>query len=276
MTPFHDSGSAVSSRSHSTTTSSTSVRAGADCHVMPSAPSPEAARSPSTELEGRVGREPAEVARVLNLGHARDDDVFEVGQHPAERFGLLRRPARQLPRHLTRSHLRLNRQLRDPGTVIRNPVDQLMTSCPELLRPHIASSLPRGHISRVPKRCPGAAPARSLKAPAPDATRRGAHARRRLERKVIRAGHDERTRLRFSRISIARCADLIRSSASAWGPLSWSVHPVTAARATDQRPCAQDLRPGGAGSTAGLRRRETGGREPARIAVRLNQWVRRL
>jgi hypothetical protein len=66
--------------------------------------------------------------------------------------------------------------------------------------------------------------------------RRVAHTRRRLERRVIQAGHDERTRLRFSRISIARCADLIRSSASAWGPLSWSVHPVTAARATDQGP----------------------------------------
>ena len=50
MTPFHDSGSAVSSRSHSTTTSSTSVSAGADCQVMPSAPSPAVARSPSAEL----------------------------------------------------------------------------------------------------------------------------------------------------------------------------------------------------------------------------------
>ena len=56
MTPFHDPGSAVSSRSQSTTTSSTSVSAGADCHVIPSAPSPDEARSPSTEardaLEG--------------------------------------------------------------------------------------------------------------------------------------------------------------------------------------------------------------------------------
>jgi hypothetical protein len=62
--------------------------------------------------------------------------------------------------------------------------------------------------------------------------------------RVIPAGRDERTLLRFSRISIARCADVIRSSASAWGPLSWSVHPVAGARATGQRPCAQDLRPG--------------------------------
>ena len=50
MTPRHDAGSAVSSRSHSTTTSSTSVSAGADCQVMPSAPSPAVARSPSAEL----------------------------------------------------------------------------------------------------------------------------------------------------------------------------------------------------------------------------------
>ena len=34
---------------------------------------------------------------------------------------------------------------------------------------------------------------------------RVAHARRRMQRKVIPAGRDERTRLRFSRISIARC-----------------------------------------------------------------------
>jgi hypothetical protein len=84
----------------------------------------------------------------------------------------------------------------------------------------------------------------------------GVHARRRLERKVVQAGRDKRTRLRFSRISIARCADVIRSSASAWGPLSQSVHRVTGARATDQRPCARDLRPGGVGSTAESLRRE--------------------
>ncbi len=36
-------------------------------------------------------------------------------------------------------------------------------------------------------------------------------------------------RLRLSRISIARCADVIRSSASAGGPLSQSVHRVTGA-----------------------------------------------
>ena len=59
----------------------------------------------------------------------------------------------------------------------------------------------------------------------------------------IRTGHDERTLLRYSRISIARCADLVRSPASAWGPLSWSFHRVTGAGARDQRPCARDLRP---------------------------------
>ena len=97
--------------------------------------------------------------------------------------------------------------------------------------------------------------------------RRAAHPRRRMQRKVIRTGRDERTLLRLSRISIARCADLIRSSAYAWGPLSESVHPVTGARATDQRPCAGDLRLVGEGSTAGLRRREVSDaswpREPA-------------
>ena len=67
---------------------------------------------------------------------------------------------------------------------------------------------------------------------------------------LVQPGRDERTRLRFSRISIARCADVIRSSASASGPLSPSVHRVTGARATGQRPCAQDLRQGGACSTA--------------------------
>ena len=59
MTPFQDSGSAVSSRSHSAMTSSTSVSAGADCQVIPSDPSPEAARSPSTEArEALDGNQP--------------------------------------------------------------------------------------------------------------------------------------------------------------------------------------------------------------------------
>ena len=80
---------------------------------------------------------------MLNLGHARHDDAFEVGQHPAERFCLFRCPARQLPRHLTRFHLRLNRQLRNAGTVVRNPVDQLMTGGPELLRTHIEAPIPQ-------------------------------------------------------------------------------------------------------------------------------------
>ena len=90
--------------------------------------------------EGRVGREPAEVARVLHLGHARDHDGLEVGEEAGEGFGLLRGSGRQLARHLARPHLRLNRQLRDPGAVVRDPVDQLMTGRPELLRSHIASS----------------------------------------------------------------------------------------------------------------------------------------
>jgi hypothetical protein len=38
-------------------------------------------------------------------------------------------------------------------------------------------------------------------------------------REGVRARFDERTRLRFSRISIARCADLVRCSASASSPL---------------------------------------------------------
>ena len=49
MAPRQPSGSPVSRRSQAHTTSSTSVSAGADCQVMPSAPSPEEARSPSTE-----------------------------------------------------------------------------------------------------------------------------------------------------------------------------------------------------------------------------------
>jgi hypothetical protein len=42
----------------------------------------------------------------------------------------------------------------------------------------------------------------------------------RVARKRIQARHDARTPLRLSRISIARCTALVRSSASAWGPLS--------------------------------------------------------
>src|SRR5512146_2178215 len=76
---------------------------------------------------------------MLDLRHARDDDALEVGQHLAERLGLPRGPLRQLARHLARLHLRLNRQLRDPGPVVRDPVDQLVAGRPELLRSHVAS-----------------------------------------------------------------------------------------------------------------------------------------
>jgi hypothetical protein len=55
-------------------------------------------------------------------------------------------------------------------------------------------------------------------------------------RGVTRPGHDERTRLRLSRISITRSADLLRDSASFRGPLSCSPHPAAGARARDQRP----------------------------------------
>ena len=82
-----------------------------------------------------------------------------------------------------------------------------------------------------------------------------AHPRCRMWRKVIRTGRDERTLLRFSRISIARCTDLIRSSASAWGPLSVSPprhgsarHGPTSLRtgpSADRR--AQAVRPEGGG-----------------------------
>src|SRR5215467_10014082 len=59
MVPRQPGGSAVSSASQRQTTSSTSVSAGADCQLIPSAPRPEEARSPSTEaseaLEGGGG-----------------------------------------------------------------------------------------------------------------------------------------------------------------------------------------------------------------------------
>jgi hypothetical protein len=49
ITPVNDSGSPTMRRSHSITTSSTSVAAGLVCQLIPWAPSPAAARSPSTE-----------------------------------------------------------------------------------------------------------------------------------------------------------------------------------------------------------------------------------
>ena len=53
---------------------------------------------------------------------------------------------------------------------------------------------------------------------------------------VIQIRRDERTLLRFSRISIARCTNgpFLRVCL---GPLSQSVHPVTGARATGGRSC---------------------------------------
>ena len=73
---------------------------------------------------------------MLDLGHARDDDGVEVGEEAGEGFGLLGRVLRQLAGHLTRAHLRLHRQLRNPGAVVRDPVDQLVPGGTELLRSH--------------------------------------------------------------------------------------------------------------------------------------------
>ena len=53
---------------------------------------------------------------------------------------------------------------------------------------------------------------------------------------MTRPGHDERTRLRLSRISITRSAGLVRDSTSFRGPPSLSSHPAAGARARDQRP----------------------------------------
>src|SRR5439155_1850043 len=110
---------------------------------------PGAGQFAQGRAEGRVGREPAEVARVLDLGHARDHDGLEVGQKAGEGFGLLRGVFLQLAGYLPRANARLHRQLRDPGAVVRDPVDQLVASGPELLRSHIASSLPQGGATRA-------------------------------------------------------------------------------------------------------------------------------
>jgi len=71
--------------------------------------------------------------------------------------------------------------------------------------------------------------------------------------------NDERTPLRFSRISIARCADLIRSSASAWGPLSL----VSPPRHGSTRHGPRSLR------TGPSVRRRSGTAEPSALCVTL-------
>ena len=59
IAPRHCGESPHSSRSHSVTTCSTSVRAGADCHVIPSAATPLLAMSPSTDAsEALLGNQP--------------------------------------------------------------------------------------------------------------------------------------------------------------------------------------------------------------------------
>ena len=73
---------------------------------------------------------------MLHLGHARDDDRVEVGEEAGEGFGLLGCVLWQLAGHLARAHLRLHRPLRNPGAVVRDPVDQLVPGGTELLRSH--------------------------------------------------------------------------------------------------------------------------------------------
>ena len=66
-------------------------------HCAPSvAVSISASTEGGLELAGKVG----EKARVLPVGHARQQDALEVGEDPLERLALRRRRRRQLRRDL--------------------------------------------------------------------------------------------------------------------------------------------------------------------------------
>ena len=139
MTPRQSSDSPHSWRNQSHITSSTSVSAGDDCHVMPSEPMPTAAMSPSADASDDVRREPSEVHGVLHLHHAGHDHRVELRHQLVERRlpagGVAANPLRTSPGATWASTGRCSID----GAEVGDPVDQLVPGDPELLRRHAAT-----------------------------------------------------------------------------------------------------------------------------------------
>ena len=148
IAPCQASDSPVRRRSQPTTTSSTSVSAGADCQVMPRAPSPDEAMSPSTEAsEAFDGNQPKKAGLWVWVMPGHHDPV-EVGEHLGERLGLLGGFDGERGRHLAGLDPRRDRQVRNPLAVVGDPVDQLVGGGAELLGSHGATVRPAADTHR--------------------------------------------------------------------------------------------------------------------------------
>ena len=82
--------------------------------------------SPSTEESDSVGREPGEIARVLDVGEPGHDDAVQVGNQRCEGLGGFRGPCRQRCQHLAGSDRRTHGKAGHFQPVVRNPIHQLM------------------------------------------------------------------------------------------------------------------------------------------------------
>ena len=100
------------------------------------APSVAVSISASTEggleLAGKVREE----ARVLPVGHARQQDALEVREDLLERLAMSGRRRGQLRRDRARPHLRPHRMALDSCEIIRHPVDQRVAVAAKLLQVH--------------------------------------------------------------------------------------------------------------------------------------------
>ena len=145
MTPVNASGRPTIWRSHSMTTSSTSVAAGLVCQLMPCDAEPGRDEVAEHGGEVGVGGEVGEEAGVVPVRDARQDDAVEVGDDAREAVGLLRAARRAAAPRTSPGCTRLiTGQLADVLAVVGDPVDQLVAERAELVGVHGALRVDRG------------------------------------------------------------------------------------------------------------------------------------
>ena len=83
-----------------------------------------------------IGREPAEMHGMLDLGDARHHDGLEIPHHVGKRFRLFGRRDRQRAPDIPRPHPGPHRQVLDAPAVVADPVDEFVRLPPEFFRIH--------------------------------------------------------------------------------------------------------------------------------------------
>ena len=135
-TPANAAGSPIIWRSQSITTSSTSVAAGDVCQLMPCAPSPAAARSPSTEarlvFEGKYAKKPGWFQCVMPGTTASSSAAIASASRPPSAGGSSGKRARMAPGATGL----ITGQRGEALAVVRDPVDERVAETAELFGVH--------------------------------------------------------------------------------------------------------------------------------------------